>query len=313
MSDPLSHARSFGQVAAAYDRGRPSYPRDVAAWMCGGRERGGLTVLEVGAGTGKLTEQLVALGHVVHATDPDEQMVAVLRERLPQVRTSVAGAEELPAADRGYDVVVSAQSFHWFDHDRALPELARVLKPGGHLALVWHQRDVRIPWVRKLSRILGPEHPLEELTRPLADSDLFEDAEEQAFKHWQVLDRETILDYVASLSTVAVLGEAERESVLADVLALYDDYGRGMDGMQLPHVTSCFRAQVRPQAAPPAPVRPLAETRAADRRRRPARPAVDGHHGEHAAHRGRDLQGSPVRSRRRRQRDAADRLPVSGA
>ncbi|ANH37997.1 Ubiquinone/menaquinone biosynthesis C-methyltransferase UbiE [Nocardioides dokdonensis FR1436] len=259
MSDPLPHARSFGQVAAAYDRGRPSYPRDVAAWMCGGPERGGLTVLEVGAGTGKLTEQLVALGHVVHATDPDEQMVAVLRERLPQVRTSVAGAEELPAADRGYDVVVSAQSFHWFDHDRALPELARVLKPGGHLALVWHQRDVRIPWVRKLSRILGPEHPLEELTRPLADSDLFADAEEQAFKHWQVLDRETILDYVASLSTVAVLGEAERESVLADVLALYDDYGRGMDGMQLPHVTSCFRAQVRPQAAPPAPARQLAE------------------------------------------------------
>lgn len=254
MSDLLPHARSFGQVASAYDRGRPTYPRDVAAWLGGGEQRGGLTVLELGAGTGRLTEQLVGLGHLVHATDPDERMLAVLRERLPGVRTSVAGAEELPAADRGYDVVVAAQSFHWFDHDRALPEIARVLKPGGHLSLVWHQRDVRIPWVRKLGRILGPEHPLEELTRPLADSELFDDAEEHTSKHWQVLDRESILDYVGSLSSVSTLDAPERERLLADVLALYDDYGRGMDGMQLPYLTSCFRARVRPQVAP-APVR----------------------------------------------------------
>ena len=255
MSDPLPHARSFGAVAAAYDRGRPSYPRDVAAWLAGGQERGGLTVLELGAGTGRLTEQLVALGHVVHATDPDQQMLAVLRERLPGVRTSVAGAEELPAADRGYDVVVAAQSFHWFDHDRALPEVARVLKPGGHLSLVWHQRDVRIPWVRKLARILGPESPLEELTRPLADSDLFDDAEEQTFKHWHGLDRESIVDYTCSLSSVSTLPEAERERLLAEVMALYDDYGRGMDGMQLPYRTSCFRARVRPLAPPVVPDR----------------------------------------------------------
>ena len=87
MSDLPPHARSFGQVASAYDRGRPTYPRDVAAWLGGGEQRGGLTVLELGAGTGRLTEQLVGLGHVAHATDPDEQMLAVLRERPVEAET----------------------------------------------------------------------------------------------------------------------------------------------------------------------------------------------------------------------------------
>src|SRR3954471_855552 len=125
---PGRAALSFGSVADAYDRGRPSYPREAAAWLVGEEP---VTVLELGAGTGKLTEVLVGLGHDVHATDPDEQMLAVLRERLPDVRTSVAPAEAVPAPDASYDVVVCAQSFHWFDHERALPEIARVLKPGG--------------------------------------------------------------------------------------------------------------------------------------------------------------------------------------
>ena len=119
-------ALSFGDVVDAYDRGRPSYPREAAAWLT---DEQPLSVLELGAGTGKLTEQLVALGHDVHATDPDEAMLAKLQARLPEVRTSRASAEEIPAGDASYDVVVSAQAFHWFDHDRALPEIARVLKP----------------------------------------------------------------------------------------------------------------------------------------------------------------------------------------
>src|SRR3954471_15495260 len=102
-------ARSFGGVANAYDRGRPSYPREAAAWLTSDQP---LTVLELGAGTGKLTEQLVALGHDVHATEPDPQMLAILERKLPQVRVSRAPAEELPAGDSSYDVVVSAQAFH---------------------------------------------------------------------------------------------------------------------------------------------------------------------------------------------------------
>ncbi|WP_148616242.1 class I SAM-dependent methyltransferase [Nocardioides rubriscoriae] len=255
--DHQRHARSFGGVADAYHRGRPSYPDDAVAWLVGDRP---VTVLELGAGTGKLTERLVAAGHDVHATEPDEAMLAVLRRRLPDVRTSATGAEEIPVADQSVDVVVAAQCFHWFDAAVALPEIARVLRPGGHLAAVWNQRDERIPWVRKLGRIIGTQ---DNVTAPLASvesSDDFHEVDETAFKHWQVVDRRSIQDLVLSRSNVAVLDAPERERVLADLLALYDDYGRGMDGMQLPYQARCFRARVTERVAPPAPAPTLEPT-----------------------------------------------------
>lgn len=246
MTDP---SRSFGSVVDAYDRARPTYPREAAAWLAGDQPT---TVLELGAGTGKLTEVLVGLGHDVHATDPDEQMLDRLREHLPDVRTTVGGAEEIAAPDASYDVVVVAQAFHWFDHDRALPEIARVLKPGGRLSLVWNERDERIPWVRRLGRIIGTQEQLSS-HEPLVTSPLFGFVEEQRFRHWQVVDRRSIQDLVLSRSNIAVLDEADRAAKLAEVLAFYDEYGRGMDGMQLPLEASCFRATVvdQPRASRP--------------------------------------------------------------
>jgi SAM-dependent methyltransferase len=248
--DHQRRARSFGGVADAYHRGRPSYPDDAVAWLVGDRPA---TVLELGAGTGKLTERLVAAGHDVHATEPDESMLAVLRRRLPDVRTWATGAEETPVADQSVDVVVAAQCLHWFDAAVALPEIARVLRPGGHLAAVWNQRDERIPWVRKLGRVIGTQDLLADPFAAVAGSDDFHAADEAAFKHWQVVDRRTIQDLTRSRSHVAVLGDAARERLMADVLALYDDYGRGMDGMQLPYRARCFRAAVTERVAPPAP------------------------------------------------------------
>ena len=237
MTEP---SRSFGGVVDAYDRARPTYPREAAAWLVGDQPT---TVLELGAGTGKLTEVLVALGHDVHATDPDEQMLARLAERLPDVRASVADAEEIPAADGSYDVVVVAQAFHWFDHERALPEIARVLKPGGRLALVWNQRDEKIPWVRRLGALIGNQDQ-QESHEPLVTSRLFGFVEEAEFRHWQVIDRTSIQELVLSRSNVAVLDEEGRAAKLAEVRAFYDDFGRGMDGMQLPLRALCFRATV---------------------------------------------------------------------
>ena len=234
-------ARSFGSVAAAYDRGRPSYPREAAVWLVG---KSPVTVLELGAGTGKLTAELVALGHDVHATDPDTAMLDILRRDLPDVRTSVASAEEIPAPDRSVDVVVCAQAFHWFDLDRALPEIARVLRPGGRLALVWNQRDERIPWVRRLGALIGTQDQLRDPVGPLVQSALFGFVEDATFRFWQTVDRESIQDLVLSRSNVAVLDEEARAAKLAEVLAFYDDFGRGMDGMQLPYSADCFRAAV---------------------------------------------------------------------
>jgi ubiquinone/menaquinone biosynthesis C-methylase UbiE len=240
-------ARSFGGVADAYDRGRPTYPREAAVWLTSDRP---LTVLELGAGTGKLTAQLVALGHDVHATEPDPAMLAVLSKRLPDVRVSQATAEEIPAGDSSYDVVVSAQAFHWFDPDKALPEIARVLRPRGHLSLVWNQRDERIPWVKRLGRLIGSQDQLRDPAEVLGRSALFGEVDQESFRFWQLVDRHSIQDLVRSRSAVATLSAPEQEAKMAEVLAFYDDFGRGMDGMQLPYTASCFRAEVLDRVTP---------------------------------------------------------------
>lgn len=242
-----SPALSFRSVADAYDRARPGYPDDVVPWLCdsGSGANRPQRVLELGAGTGKLTARLVAHGHDVLATDPLPQMLGHLRHTLPDVPTAQAAAERIPLPDRSVDVVASAQAFHWFDPARALPEIARVLRPGGTVALVWNERDERIPWVRRLGEALsGPEQRTDP-THDLIGSGLFGYVEHATFRLWQPLDRETLRDLIRSRSHVAVLDEQARAAVLARVDAVYDDYGRGADGMLLPYVTRCFKAVVR--------------------------------------------------------------------
>jgi SAM-dependent methyltransferase len=264
MTDP---ARSFGTAAAAYDRGRPTYPREAVAWALGERP---LRVLELGAGTGKLTEVLVGLGHDVFATEPDERMLDLLSARLPDVRATVGTAEQIPAGDQQYDVVIAGQAFHWFDQAAALPEISRVLAPGGRLVLLWNERDERIPWVRRLGVLIGRQDHDVDPTQVIDDSAMFSAVEAQQFRFWQVVNRDTIQDLVLSRSNVTVLSEEGREAKRAEVLAFYDDYGRGMDGMQLPYTCRAFRSVVlehaRPapvpepivitEPAPPAPVAP---------------------------------------------------------
>ena len=131
-------------------------------------------------------------------------MLEVLRQRVPEVSAKVATAEEIPANDRSVDVVVVAQAFHWFDHEAALPEIARVLKPGGHVALVWNSRDERIPWVRRMGDLLGRQDLDTSSAEQLVHSDLFGFMEEASFKHWQEVNRETILDMARSRSSFAM-------------------------------------------------------------------------------------------------------------
>jgi SAM-dependent methyltransferase len=254
MSDELrDHALSFGPVAKAYDRARPSYPGDAAAWLVGPRRS---AVLELGAGTGKLTELLVAAGHDVVATDPLAEMLGHLRARVPGARTAVAAAEHIPVASRSADVVVCAQAFHWFDHEVALAEIARVLRPGGVLALVWNARDEGIPWVRKLGTIIGSSDNRTDLADPVTESPYFGPVEQREFRFWQSLRRDELFDLVRSRSYVAVLDDERREELLTRVGALYDDYGRGPDGMQLPYLTRCYRAVVESAPPPRLPDRP---------------------------------------------------------
>jgi SAM-dependent methyltransferase len=138
---------------------------------------------------------------------------------------------------------VSAQAFHWFDHAAALPEMARILRPEGRLALVWNTRDDREAWVAELSEaIMGRESVRDgDVLEPLAASALFGPVETATFVHVQALDRVSLRDLVLSRSYCAVLPPREREHVLARVDVLYEAYA-GPEGLRLPYVTECFRA-----------------------------------------------------------------------
>jgi SAM-dependent methyltransferase len=230
---------AFAEVAGAYERGRPTYPEDAVRWLAGDEP---CDVVDLGAGTGKLTRALVALGHRVTAVEPLAEMRAQLESAVPGVIAVGGNAESTPLEDAAADVVTCAQAFHWFDHAVALPEIARILRPGGRLALVWNTRDDRDNWVAELSEIIGNESIGEsDVEGPIRRSELFDAVERAEFRFEQVLDRETLLDLVLSRSYCAKLPQEDREPILAAVGGLYDQTA-GSEGVKLAYVTECFRA-----------------------------------------------------------------------
>ena len=146
---------SFGSEAAAYERGRPSYPPESIDWLL---PPGARDVLDLGAGTGKLTTRLVERGLDVVAVDPLAEMLELLSSALPDTPALLGTAEQIPLPDNSVDAVLVAQAWHWFDPQQAVAEVARVLRPGGRLGLVWNARDERLGWVKDLGRIIGHEN-----------------------------------------------------------------------------------------------------------------------------------------------------------
>ena len=194
----------------------------------------------------------------VVATEPLAQMARFIPDRAPEAHVLLARAEQLPFADATFDLVVSGQAFHWFDHEAALPEIARVLRPGGTLALVWNIRDERIPWVRRLSAIIeSRQERVPSALDALNACEYFGDIETETFRIWQPLRRPDLRDLVLSRSSISVLSSEARQEKLAEVDALYEDYGRGPDGMLLPYLSECYRVPVI-GAPPPKPMPPRA-------------------------------------------------------
>jgi SAM-dependent methyltransferase len=212
-------------------------------WLAGDEPR---DVVDLGAGTGKLTRGLLALGQRVTAVEPLPEMLAELRRAAPAARAVLGSAEQIPLPAAAADVVVAGQAFHWFDHAEALPEIARGLRPGGLLALVWNMRDDREPWVARLSAKIGGETVDEwgDVTAPVGESGLFGPFERATFDWAQRLDRVRLRELVLSRSYCANRTPEEREPVLAEVDAIYDE-AAGPDGLELPYVTECFRADRR--------------------------------------------------------------------
>lgn len=233
---------SFGEEAAAYERGRPSYPPEAIDWLL---PAGARDVLDLGAGTGKLTIRLVERGLAVTAVDPIPEMLDLLRGSLPGTPALLGTAEEIPLPDDSVDSVLVAQAWHWFDPERALDEVARVLRPGGRLGLVWNVRDERMGWVKDLGRIVGHEddpcHRRQvELPAP------FVAQEQQQFEWTSYLTPQALIDLVASRSYCITSPAEVRTRTLDQVRALLATHPALVNttGLALPYVTVCIRADL---------------------------------------------------------------------
>jgi ubiquinone/menaquinone biosynthesis C-methylase UbiE len=219
-------ARSFDRVAGAYQNARPSYPAAALEWVL--EAAPGRRVVDLAAGTGKLTEVLVAVGADVTAVEPLANMRAELERALPSVRALDGTAEQMPLPDASADAVFVGQAFHWFDAPAALAEIARVLVPGGALGLVWNLRDERVPWVADLTVALRGAADVLAVSRGISErpleSDRFTAAERREFPNPVPFDRARLREWAASTSRIAVLPEGEREAALDDVVRVADEH-----------------------------------------------------------------------------------------
>jgi SAM-dependent methyltransferase len=249
-------ASSFGAVAAEYAEYRPGYPADAVRWCVAplGRDIRELRLLDLGAGTGKLTALLRELGATVTAVEPDPAMRARLRGELPAVTALSGSAEAIPLPDGSVDAVLCGQSMHWFDLPRAVPEIARVLVPGGTLSGLWNSDDDRVEWVTGLQEAAeGAASP--SLSRRRAEaasfgadqfSGLFLPAERAEFGNSHELTADSLAALIGTHSHVLIMAREERERVLGRVrsyLAARPETAAGT--FALPMVTSALRARRR--------------------------------------------------------------------
>jgi SAM-dependent methyltransferase len=243
--DPATRqaARSFGAAAAVYQAARPGYPAEAVEWLVGDAVR----VLDLGAGTGKLTRALVALDRDVVAVDPVEEMLEELEVQVPGVPRILGTAEDIPIEDGSVDAVVAGQAWHWFIPSRAVPEIARVLRPGGVLGLVWNSRDTSVGWLREAGEIMHERHDASaSFEQYVQIGPPFGAIEEHTVAWTERMSRARFLDLVRSRSYFITAGPAEQRETIArleELLARHPDL-EGRDELEVPYLTRCFRARL---------------------------------------------------------------------
>lgn len=250
-------ASSFGRAAVAYAEHRPDYAPDAVRWAMASAP--GPRVLDLGAGTGKLTGTLSPLGADVVAVEPDPAMLAELRRALPDVPALPGSAEAIPLPDASVDAVLAGNAMHWFDMAVAGPEIARVLAPGGVLAGLWNVLDDRVDWVAGLARVsgsaaVGPRDTPAGWRAETADlhraqtggAARFGSPEQAEFSHGQ---RRTADSLVATLGTRAgmlVMPDREREATLGRIRAFLASRPETADGeFTVPMLTCVLRLRRR--------------------------------------------------------------------
>jgi SAM-dependent methyltransferase len=220
-------AKGFQSAAGAYVRGRPSYPPQAIDWLAGQCALGpGATVLDVAAGTGKLTQPLVARGATVIAVEPVAAMREALAATLPGVAALDGTAEALPVADATADTITVGQAYHWFAGEPALAEFARVLGVDGRLALIWNVRDLDQPLWRGVSALIdplsgeAPRHGSGRWRESLRYTSHFRPVAEARFASEQLADHAAVLDRVGSISYIAAMPDGERAALLEQIAGL---------------------------------------------------------------------------------------------
>jgi SAM-dependent methyltransferase len=236
-------ARSFDDVAAEYERMRPGYPAAAVDWLAGRLGLGpGRRVLDLGAGTGKLTRQLRATGADVVAVEPGPPMLAQLRAALPDVEALVGAAEAIPLPDASVDAATAGQAYHWFDPDRAIPELHRVLRPDGGLGLIWNWWDVRDPLQRRVVELTSGVSALgEEGQERWPDERFFTELEHEHFEWEEQTTPDALLARLATTSFVITAPPDQREAILGEVRMLAEERGPRFGLAQVTDAYVCFR------------------------------------------------------------------------
>jgi SAM-dependent methyltransferase len=236
--------------AADYEAARPSYPPDAVAWFVENlRIAPGARVVDLAAGTGKLTRLLAPAGADLIAAEPVAGMRDTFRASVPNVPLLSCTAEQLAFRDASLDAVTVAQAFHWFDHDRAIAELARVVRPGGRVGLIWNARDRSVDWVNEVWAIMDRV----EKRAPWRDHDNWRDSAFREmpgfgplhpgeFRQLHTVTPGAMVQRVASVSHVAVLPDAERRDVLDEVRTLLATHPgtAGQPELRVPYRVDCF-------------------------------------------------------------------------
>jgi SAM-dependent methyltransferase len=237
--------QGFGTEAETYERSRPSYPSDAVAWLVDALHIApGATVVDLAAGTGKLTRLLMPTGADIVAIEPVDGMRHTLRTILRAVPVVGGSAEAIPISAGAVDALTVAQAFHWFDADAAFAEFGRVLRPGGRVGIIWNARDRSIDWVDQLWSIMdrvekrAPWRDHEHWRdSALGDRPGFGPMHAATFHHAQTLTPDLVVERFRGVSHVAVLPDDERETVLdevRDVLATHPET-RGRTELAIPY------------------------------------------------------------------------------
>lgn len=227
---------------------RSPYPLAAETWMVGTTRA---RILDLGSGTGALARSLHQHGHEVFCLDRSPAAVARLAERMDTGRHVAARAEAMPYLSCNFDVVTASQNLHKFAPGLALTEIARVLRPGGHLAIAFNTRDDTVPWVRRLIAIMQRVDPTSMTgdfglgaVDEVADSPYFGPLDRRNFRNWVPITRAGLITMVERRPSTGQLSAHEQDQLIAEVGDLYDSSARAPDPLLLPYQAACWRAEV---------------------------------------------------------------------